>query len=137
MPSTLLNLVGAIPVDRAKPALETFKDTIRYLQKGRSVLMFPEGTRSKDARMGKLRDGFALISRRAKVPIVPVFLLNTNVGWPASQAWPNINFAPIRIYFGAPVQAPAHLSAVEQERWLSTYVHRWMHTMQDKLQGPA
>ena len=42
------------------------------LRKGKKVIIFPEGMRSKDNRLNEFRDTFAILSRTLNVPIVPV-----------------------------------------------------------------
>lgn len=132
----ILNLVGAIPVDRSKPALVTFKDTIASLDSGRSVLLFPEGTRSSDGRIGRLRGGFALMARRANVPVVPVYLHNMHRAWPRDKRLPRC-FVKVTVFIGRPVRAPQHLDPKQQDVWLSGYVERWLRTMEKKMTGAA
>lgn len=52
--------------------LDTFVERLRA---GRSVLVFPEGTRSPAWRMRRFRRGAAEAAIRAEVPIIPIFVL--------------------------------------------------------------
>jgi 1-acyl-sn-glycerol-3-phosphate acyltransferase len=64
--------IGAFPVKRGKGDIGAIKSTLKYLKKGELVCMFPEGTRSKDGKTKKLKNGAALIASTAKVSIIPV-----------------------------------------------------------------
>ena len=60
--------------------LMNINDTLResilqmseVLRKGKNVIIFPEGTRSKDSTMKEFKDMFAILSTELNVPVVPV-----------------------------------------------------------------
>lgn len=69
-----LRLAGYFPVDR-KVVLSAYKmvETISAILKaGDSVLIFPEGTRSQDGRLGEFKRGSLLAASKSGVPVVPV-----------------------------------------------------------------
>ena len=47
-------------------------DAIRRVRNGTSIVIFPEGTRSRDGRLGKFHKGGALIAIKSGVPVLPV-----------------------------------------------------------------
>ncbi len=53
-----------------------------------NLLMFPEGTRSRDGRIGKVRSGAALLAARHEIAIVPVYVKGTHDAMPPGQSWP-------------------------------------------------
>jgi 1-acyl-sn-glycerol-3-phosphate acyltransferase len=63
-----------VPVERgdAEKALGSLEKAAEYMQRGRSFLIYPEGTRSKDGRLGSFKRGGFALAIRAGVPIVPV-----------------------------------------------------------------
>ncbi|MDX9722525.1 MAG: lysophospholipid acyltransferase family protein [Myxococcota bacterium] len=65
---------GTIPVRKGESAqLEGIRERIREeLLQGRSLLVFPEGTRTRDGRLGRFRRGIFVIARELRVPVVPV-----------------------------------------------------------------
>lgn len=44
----------------------------QVLQKGRNIIIFPEGTRSKDGTLNEFKDGFAILAQALNVPVIPV-----------------------------------------------------------------
>ena len=67
-------LAGFIPVDRENKerAREAFDEIGRRLKKGASILVFPEGTRSRNGKLGAFKKAGFLLAMRTSLPIVPV-----------------------------------------------------------------
>lgn len=68
----LIRLLGAFPVSRGKGDTGVIDTAVEALDSGRSLMIFPEGTRSKDGKVHKGHSGAALISARSGKQIVPV-----------------------------------------------------------------
>ncbi|MBR7181207.1 MAG: 1-acyl-sn-glycerol-3-phosphate acyltransferase [Clostridia bacterium] len=81
--SSLVRWLGAFPVSRGKGDVGAIKHTIGLLQSGRSVGMFPQGTRcpEKNPRDCKVRPGAGMIVARAKVQVLPVHIRIKNYKW--------------------------------------------------------
>jgi len=60
----------------------------KLIDKGWSLLMFPEGTRSRDGEIGKVRSGAAVIAAQHGIPIVPIHVRGTHDAMPPGQNWP-------------------------------------------------
>lgn len=71
----LIKRLGAFPVTRGKGDTSAIDMSIKCLNKGRNLVIFPEGTRSKDGRVGKGKTGVALIAAIAQVPVIPVGII--------------------------------------------------------------
>jgi len=73
-----LTLAGTVFIDRDKVSdpKEALKPAVEALEKGRSVVVAPEGTRSKDEKLGKFKMGAFHLAVQAGVPIVPVVIHN-------------------------------------------------------------
>ena len=61
--------------DKAMASLRKAKDTLREIP--RSVLLFPEGTRTRDGSLGTFKQGGLLVGVEAGIPIVPIAFVRT------------------------------------------------------------
>ncbi|MDL1969719.1 MAG: 1-acyl-sn-glycerol-3-phosphate acyltransferase [Candidatus Desulfofervidaceae bacterium] len=70
---------GSIPIDRenVKEAYKALLKAIEKIKQGYSIVVFPEGTRSRDGRIGPFKSGGIVLALRAGVPIVPVTIIGT------------------------------------------------------------
>jgi 1-acyl-sn-glycerol-3-phosphate acyltransferase len=105
----LIDSLDAIPLDREGLGLSGLKETLRRLKRGELVLIFPEGTRTRDGDVGTLKPGFVTLARRAGVPLLPVGIDGAFDSWPRSRPGPLP--AMIHIQFGdaLPPEAVAEL----------------------------
>jgi 1-acyl-sn-glycerol-3-phosphate acyltransferase len=71
-----MRAMGFIPVDRKnrREAVKSFEDAAQRIRTGRSVLIFPEETRTRDENLLPFQRGGFLIAIKAGIPIVPVGL---------------------------------------------------------------
>ncbi|HSI67554.1 MAG TPA: lysophospholipid acyltransferase family protein [Planococcus sp. (in: firmicutes)] len=72
-----MNCVFLDRTDR-RSALKSIQDTADKLKDNHSILIFPEGTRSKGAGVGEFKAGFMRIAKEAGVPIVPIAIHGTS-----------------------------------------------------------
>lgn len=74
-----LSAGGYIPVDRKNRATarDTFAASVRCLEEGRSILLFPEETRSRDGELLPFKSGGFLMALKTGYPIVPVAIRGT------------------------------------------------------------
>ena len=65
---------GYIPLDRSdgRKALKSMESAAAIIRQGSSVVMFPEGTRTKDGRLLPFKRGGFMLAVRAGVPVIPV-----------------------------------------------------------------
>lgn len=70
---------GHIPIDRQRPreALKGFDQAAKRIREGNSVVMFPEGGRSRTKEMLRFKGGSFYLAIRSGVPIVPITLNGT------------------------------------------------------------
>ena len=90
-----------VPRDSTVPraALEI---CLKVLEKGRALILFPEGTRSYDGRLQPLKRGIVLLARRTGAPVVPIIVHGSFRCWPRSRKLPRPG--QIDIVFGEPIQ---------------------------------
>ena len=97
----LIKRVGAFPVKRGSADRSALRTAIELLQGGEIVGMFPEGTRSLDGKLKAPEPGVGLIALRAKVPVTPVALIDTNqLLRPHSFLF---RFSRVKVIYGKPV----------------------------------
>ena len=63
---------NVILMDINKNVRQSLQEMSAVLKKGKNIVIFPEGTRSKDNKMKKFKETFAILSKELNVPIVPV-----------------------------------------------------------------
>ncbi|MBO7741675.1 MAG: AMP-binding protein, partial [Victivallales bacterium] len=68
------------------------------LKEGHNVVIFPEGTRSMDGSLGKLKHTFAILSRELNVPIVPVAIDGAYSVLPRGHRFPRL-FKRVKVTF--------------------------------------
>ena len=80
--------VGVIPVDREEGGKDALNGAIEILEKGGAIGIFPEGTRSRDGKMGKGKTGVARLAALTGAAVVPVAIRQTDGVWPVSKRAP-------------------------------------------------
>ena len=60
--------------DDARSSLKTMEEGIEFLKKGFSLVIFPEGTRSRGPKQGEFKKGSLRLATKSGVPVVPVTL---------------------------------------------------------------
>jgi 1-acyl-sn-glycerol-3-phosphate acyltransferase len=80
----------------------------RLIDQHWNLLMFPEGTRSRSGKLGKMRAGAAAIAQAHDIPIVPIYLKGTHDAMPPGRNWPRRRHLIARrqrveVHFGEPI----------------------------------
>src|SRR5690606_31019997 len=86
--SKLINSLDAIPIDRDGFGIAGLKETMRRLKREEMVLIFPEGTRTRDGEIAPLRPGFYTLAKRCPVALLPVAVDGAFQSWPRGQKLP-------------------------------------------------
>ena len=73
----LARFFNAFPTKRGNFDMEAIRFTRRILGSGRSLLMFPEGTRSKTGQLQEAHSGVAMLAFQNRVDVVPVHIYGT------------------------------------------------------------
>lgn len=117
---------GTVPLRRRGGGLEALEHVDRLFADRWSLVMFAEGTRSRDGSVGPLRSGAAVLAARHGLPIVPVHVSGTHAAMPTGERWmsrrPGRGIGsrhPIEIRFGAPIRSrdgEAHADVMERVR---------------------
>ncbi len=70
---------GHISVDRQNPkgAYKALEKALELIKQDYSIIIFPEGTRSKDGHIGPFKTGGIVLALRSNRPVVPVTIIGT------------------------------------------------------------
>jgi 1-acyl-sn-glycerol-3-phosphate acyltransferase len=76
---TAMRRAGYIEIDRQhhERALQSLDEAARKIREGKSVMTFPEGTRSRDGRIQPFKQGIFHLAIKAGVPIVPITIIGS------------------------------------------------------------
>jgi 1-acyl-sn-glycerol-3-phosphate acyltransferase len=123
----LIRSVGGFPIQREGMGASGLKETLRRVRNGGIVVLFPEGTRSRDGALGPIKPGIAVLATRARVPIVPAGVAGTFEAWPRGRRfpWPS----PIRVHYG-PAITPEELIGLAPEAVVSLIQTRLLAAQQ-------
>lgn len=98
----------AVPVDPVRATASSMAFGGAVLQRGLSLVWFPEGERSHDGNLRPFRPGIGRVLDRWRVPVVPVVIRGTHKAWPRARWLPRPR--PVRVDILAPVHT-AQLAA--------------------------
>jgi 1-acyl-sn-glycerol-3-phosphate acyltransferase len=95
---------GYIEMDRQnhKSALRSIEKAARKIRDGKSVMSFPEGTRSKDGKIEPFKQGMFYLAIKAGVPIIPISIVGANYIMPKRSL--RINPGKITLVIGNPIE---------------------------------
>jgi 1-acyl-sn-glycerol-3-phosphate acyltransferase len=86
----------------------------RLIDEGWNLVMFPEGTRSRDGKIGKVHSGAAVIAAQHGIDIVPIYISGTHEAMPPGRNWPKripsqffSRRHSVEVRFGAPIRPRA------------------------------
>ena len=91
----IIKRLNAFPVKSGTVDRVAIKKAISLLKSGECLGLFPEGTRSKDGKLGEAEAGMALIAIKADVPVVPTAVIIKK-----NKFWGN----EIKLIFGKPIK---------------------------------
>ncbi|HYZ30258.1 MAG TPA: 1-acyl-sn-glycerol-3-phosphate acyltransferase [Thermoleophilaceae bacterium] len=86
-----------------------FDHVDRLIDQRWNLLIFPEGTRSRDGSLGRLRSGAAVIAQAHGIPIVPIRVKGTHDAMPPGRNWPKrvrgffSRRHRVEVHFGPPI----------------------------------
>lgn len=73
--SYLLRSSNTHPLARGKGDLATMRLAINIIKQGDGIVLFPEGTRSRDGQLGPGKPGIGMMARRGNCPIIPCYAI--------------------------------------------------------------
>ena len=121
--------LGAFPLRRGAADMKALRHAVELLKSGHVVLIYPEGTRTPDGRIGQLQDGYVMLARRGRATILPCVIDGANEAWPRTAKFARPG--RINIALGEPI-TPEQMKA-NGRQWVAKEVDRRMVAMQQHL----
>ncbi|WOO39628.1 lysophospholipid acyltransferase family protein [Rubellicoccus peritrichatus] len=88
----LISDLNSIPIDRDGDSdLAAFRKVFGVLKSGEAILVFPEGTRTKDGKLGEVRGGVGMLACRSQVPVLPVRIFGSFDIWSRKHKYPALS----------------------------------------------
>lgn len=121
--------LGAFPVVRGSGDMKVIEDSIKILESGRNLVIFPEGTRSKDGKVGKGKTGVAMIAAKSGADVVPCGIIFEGE---------KLHFrSKLTLKFGKPIKAEEIAVEGNSPRELKEVKKRIMGAITELVEGPA
>ncbi len=97
--------LGMVPLRRGVADAAALDVVRALLRDGHCVVVYPEGSRSRDGTVHRLRSGVARVAAELAVPVVPAGIEGIERAWPVGQR-PRLRGATVTVRFGAPFPPP-------------------------------
>ncbi|MCX7924632.1 MAG: 1-acyl-sn-glycerol-3-phosphate acyltransferase [Fimbriimonadales bacterium] len=98
----LIRRLGAFPVERGTADVGAIKTALGFLNEGRAVIIFIEGTRGDGTRLLPPTPGVTLLARQSGAAVTPTAIVGTDKAWPKGAKFPRR--AQIKVAFGEPLR---------------------------------
>ncbi|KAJ9153777.1 hypothetical protein P3X46_027181 [Hevea brasiliensis] len=98
-------LANHLRIDRSNPtaAIQSMKEAAcAVVRNNLSLIIFPEGTRSKNGRLLSFKKGFVHLALQTRLPIVPMVLTGTHLAWRKGSL--HVRPVPITVKFLRPIK---------------------------------
>jgi len=99
--SWFIRKLQGFPVSRQRVGSSTIKKAFQLMERGKVLLLFPEGTRGDGSTLRKARPGIGIIAERSGAPLVPVYLQGPERVLPRGSRW--LRLHQVTVGFGMPV----------------------------------
>jgi 1-acyl-sn-glycerol-3-phosphate acyltransferase len=116
-----MRMAGYIPVDRShgRKAMKSLVEAAERIASGTSVIIFPEGTRSRDGKLHEFKTGGMVLAIKSGVPVVPVAIKGTYEVLPKRSLFAKPGRVSIRV--GRPIDTSGY--TVKQKQELAEHLH--------------
>ena len=93
--------MNVIPVERGGNDMSALRDVIKKVRQGNGIVLFPEGTRSKDGNLQSGKAGIGLIIAKTKAPVLPMRIFGAYEAFPKGTR--GLKLTKIRVVIGEPI----------------------------------
>jgi 1-acyl-sn-glycerol-3-phosphate acyltransferase len=133
----LIRALNAFPLARGGDPRAALRVAGELLEEGRVVLVFPEGTRTRDGRLGRFKRGAGALAVRHGAPVLPIYIKGSFWAWPRHRRLPRCR--RIALHAGTVIR-PAAVGAqraarkAEEER-IQAEIHHQLRAL-EAAHGP-
>ncbi|MFP4456679.1 MAG: lysophospholipid acyltransferase family protein [Clostridia bacterium] len=99
----IMQALNTIEIKPGTPDMKAIKEAIKHLKDGGSLVIFPEGTRSRTAKMNQALKGFVLLAKMSGASIMPIGLAGTEKLLPINDdgmGKETLHKAEVKVSFG-------------------------------------
>ncbi len=114
-----LYLINVSPIRRETGDVNAFKLALNRLSQKKAVIIFPEGTRSRDGNLQDPKSGIGFLQVSSGATILPCYVKGSMEAWPRHSRFPRPR--PVSVYFGKPLRFDGGFTG-ERERY--TFIAR-------------
>lgn len=118
----MANRNNIIVMDVNKDLKESIQKLAEVLRKGKNIIIFPEGTRTKTGRLGEFKKTFAILSKELNIPVIPVAINGAYHAMPGRAIFPR-PFSRISVSFSQPIY-PMGFSSDELTSIVQEKIHK-------------
>jgi long-chain acyl-CoA synthetase len=115
-------LLNAFPMARQGNARPSMEHIVDLVDRGWSVLIFPEGTRSPSGELQPFKPGVGLLAVELGIPVVPIHLRGVHTVLPKGSRMPRRG--PVEVTIGAPLRFPPGMDYVQAAQQLEREIRR-------------
>jgi 1-acyl-sn-glycerol-3-phosphate acyltransferase len=116
--------LNCIKLDRKGIGKEALREGLKDLNRGKGLLVFPEGTRSIDGSLGSGKAGVAAFAMSVGVPVIPTFITGTEQAMPPGVHY--IRFRKVSISFGKKLIPPKVINKADRKSAYQGFIDKVM-----------
>lgn len=130
----VMGIFGAFPINQEAPDKSARREAAKLLSRGKALVIFPEGGRTRDGRLQPFKLGAFKLALLHGAPIVPVTLSGAFQIWPAHRLLPRPG--KLTVTYHPPIRvepAPGSISSAELKRLAADLARRATETIASAL----
>ena len=112
----LFPAMNVIPVERDGNDMSALREVIKKIKEGNGVVLFPEGTRSKDGSIQPARAGIGFVIAKTGAPVLPMRIFGAHAAFPKGAK--RLHFPQITVVIGEPIRfSPEEIASATRETY--------------------
>ena len=124
--------LNAHPLKQANDT-SSFKLACALLEEKKTILIFPEGTRSKDGNISPFKTGVGLLAVKTQKPIIPCYIHGSYEVWPKGKRFPSPFGHKTACLFGTPIFPDAFGAGREAQNAIAHHLHQEIVKLKESL----